>query len=149
MKLLRLAIPVALLSLVVACGSNNTTTSPPPAAAPTSAPATSSGPTSSSESSSSAGGQTLTGTLAPNDGFSIFLKDATGAAVTTLKAGSYTVIIKDTSTQHNLHLKGPGVDEKTTVPELKEITWQVTLTAGLYTFVCDPHGNMKIDITVT
>jgi hypothetical protein len=143
MRLLRLAIPAALLSLVAACGGSSTT-STPPAAPPTSAP------TSSSEPSSSAGGQSLTGTLGANDAFTISLVDATGAKVTTLKAGTYQVIIKDTSKIHNLHLSGPGgIDLKTTVPEVTDVTWPVTLTAGTYTFECDPHSSMKETFTVT
>jgi plastocyanin len=151
MRLLRHAIPVALLSLVAACGGSSTT-STPPAAPPTSASTSSSEPSSSasSEPSSSAGGQSLTGTLGANDAFTISLVDATGAKVTTLKAGTYQVIIKDTSKIHNFHLSGPGgIDLKTTVPEVTEVTWPVTLTAGTYTFQCDPHPNMKETFTVT
>jgi plastocyanin len=153
MRLLRLAIPVALLSLVVACGSSNTTTSTPPAAAPTSAPATSSAPTGSSEpssSSSSGSTKTLTGTLEAT-AFTITLKDATGADVTTLPAGTYQVKITDPSAIHNFHLTGPGgVDMTTgTVDKIVDVTWPITLVAGEYTYKCDPHPNMVKKFTVT
>jgi hypothetical protein len=65
--------------------------------------------------------------------------DDAGAPVTTLKAGTYQVKIKDTSKIHNFHLSGPGgIDLETAVPEVTEVTWPVTLTAGTYTFECDP-----------
>jgi len=57
--------------------------------------------------------------------------------------------IKDTSAIHNFHLTGPGVDETTTVPEIKDVTWNVVLKAGTFTYVCDPHLNMKGTFTVT
>jgi plastocyanin len=152
MRLLRLAIPVALLSLVVACGSSTTTT--PPAAAPTSAPATSSGPTGSSEPSSATGSvQVLTGLVgsaANPEAFEITLKDATGADVTTLKAGTYQVKVKDASAIHNFHLTGTGVEQTTgPVATLADPTWSITLTAGTYTYKCDPHPNMVKTFTVT
>jgi plastocyanin len=77
--------------------------------------------------------------------------DDAGAPVTTLKAGTYQVKIKDTSKIHNFHLSGPGgIDLETTVPEVTETTWPVTLTAGTYTFECDPHPQtMKKTFTVT
>lgn len=137
MRPLVLVVPVALLSLVTACGSSDT-----PAAGSPSAPAGGSAP-------AGAAGQVLTGELGENDAFTITLKDSAGAPVTTLKAGSYQVKVKDTSKIHNFALTGPGVDEKTTVPELKETTWTVTLKAGTYTFTCDPHPKMKGTFTVT
>jgi plastocyanin len=152
MRLLRVAIPVSFLFLATACGGSTTTTTTPPAAAPTSAsPSTASEPSSSASgpSSSSASGQVLTGTLEPT-AFTITLKDATGADVTTLKAGTFQVKVNDPSTIHNFHLSGPGgVEFKTTVPEKSEITWPVTLVAGTYTYECDPHPNMKKTFTVT
>lgn len=154
MRLIRVAIPISLLFFATACGGSTTTTTTPPAAAPTSASPSASasgGPSSSASGpSSSASGPILTGTLAPADGFKVFLKDDKGALVTTLPAGTYQVKISDTSTIHNLHLKGPGGDFKTTVPEKLEITWPVTLTAGDYEFLCDPHPQaMTQKFTVT
>ena len=43
---------------------------------------------------------------------------------------------------HNFHLTGGSVDENTEVPDITEVTWEVTLEAGDYTFKCDPHANM-------
>ena len=67
-----------------------------------------------------------------------------------LKPGTYTFVIQDRSTIHNYHLKGPGVDKKTSVPFLGTKTWaNVKLKKGKYTFVCDPHkSNMHGSFTV-
>lgn len=83
------------------------------------------------------------------DAFVLTLKDASGADVTTLPAGEYEVQVSDPSTIHNVHLTGSGVDETTSVPETEDVTWTVTLEAGTYTVVCDPHAKMRVEITVT
>lgn len=140
-SLLALATPVALVFLVSACGESTTT---PPAAEPSSA-ATESSP-------SGDAGSVLTGTVGAEgepDAFKITLMDSTGAAVTTLKAGDYTVNIKDLSKIHNFKLTGTDVDEKTSVPDVEEATWKVKLVAGTYTYVCGPHPKMTGSFTVT
>ena len=80
---------------------------------------------------------TLTGTVGP--GFTITLKKGT-AKVTTLKAGTYNVVINDKSDFHNFHLTGPGVNVKTSVGFQGTKTFTVTLKKGTYRFVCDPHA---------
>ena len=95
-----------------------------------------------------AGTQTVTanGPLAASvgPGFEISLTDADGADVTSLTAGTYTIEVDDQSDIHDFHLTGPGVDETTTVAEVGTATWEVTLEAGDYDFVCDPHaGSMN------
>jgi len=139
-------VAVALLFLVAACGSNSS----PPASGPV--PSSSSASTSGSSPSSSSGGGNagvLTGTVGEGDAYVITLTDSTGAPVTSLKAGSYTVKVKDASKIHNFHLTGAGVDQKTTVPDITEVTWTVSLQAGPYTFKCDPHPKMTGTFTVT
>lgn len=127
---LALALPVALLSLVAACSDSST-----PVAA---------------GASPAAAGSVLTGAVGQGDAPVITLVDSAGAPVTTLKAGGYTVKVKDMSAKHNFHLAGTGVDEKTTVPETTEVTWTVTLVAGTYTFLCDPHAQKMVGtFTVT
>ena len=81
----------------------------------------------------------LIATVGP--GFTITLKTAAGKRVTTLKRGRYTFVVRDRSEDHNFHLKGPvnrnlsGVDFVGT----KRVT--VTLKAGRYTYLCDPHAD--------
>ena len=138
MRPLALATPVALLLLLTACGGSTNS----PASGSSTAPAGGS-------SSGGADGSVLTGTVGEGDAFTITLTDSSGAPVTSLKAGSYTVKVKDASKIHDFHLTGPGVEEKTTVPETTEVTWKVTLQAGTYTFKCDPHPKMVGTFTVT
>ena len=124
-----LAIPVALLSLLAACSDSST-------------PAASGAPI--------AAGSVLTGTVGQGDAPVITLVDSAGAPVSSLKAGSYTVKVKDLSARHNFHLTGTGVDEKTTVPEVTEATWTIKFVAGTYTFQCDPHAQKMVGtFTVT
>jgi plastocyanin len=145
-----LAIGLCLTStfLVAACGEDAAT----PAAAPSTTAATTSTAPSTSTSAPAAGGNQLTGTVGEEgdpDAFTITLTDAAGQPVTTLPAGDYTIAVNDLSKIHNWHLKGGSVDETTTVPEVGEKTFQVSLTAGSYTFVCDPHPRMVGQLTVT
>jgi plastocyanin len=89
----------------------------------------------------------LTGVDGP--GFTITLKKGS-AKVTKLKAGKYTFVISDKSNIHNFHLKGPGVNKKTSVAAKGTSTWTLTLKKGKYTYVCDPHvAIMKGSFTVT
>jgi plastocyanin len=84
-------------------------------------------------------GSTLIGTVGP--GFTITLTAEDGSAVTTLTPGDYTIEVDDQSDIHNFHLTGPGVEETTEVSETGQQTWNVTLEAGTYTYVCDPHAS--------
>jgi len=86
-------------------------------------------------------GGTLVGNVgAGGDAFQITLKQG-GNDVTTLKPGAYTINVSDDSATHDFHLTGPGVDEATTVPGTGAKVWKVTLKAGTYKFVCDPHAS--------
>jgi hypothetical protein len=94
-----------------------------------------------------AGTPTLVGTDGP--GFTITLTKG-GKKVSKLKAGTYVFKIADKSTIHNFHLKGPGIDKKTSVGSKANVTWKLKLKKGKYTFVCDPHKSfMKGSFTVS
>ena len=100
------------------------------------------------------GGTKLIGTVGTTDdadAFSITLTTEDGSAVTTLPAGSYTLEINDLSTIHNFHLTGPGdVDVSSEVGEVEDEDYDVTLEAGTYDYVCDPHSSsMKGSFEVT
>jgi hypothetical protein len=79
----------------------------------------------------------LRGTVGP--GFTITLKTAQGTLVKRLKAGSYTIRIRDLSPIHNFHLSGPGVNKKTSVLSTGNASWTLTLKPGTYHYQCDPH----------
>ena len=80
----------------------------------------------------------LIATVGP--GFTIGLRTPAGARVTTLARGAYTITVRDRSRTHNFHLMGPRVNRRTTVAARGTFTWRVTLRAGRYRFVCDPHA---------
>jgi len=91
---------------------------------------------------------TLAGSVGP--GFEISLADSGGADVETLAAGTYTLAVEDQSDIHNFHLTGEGVDVTTDVGGTGTETFDVDLTAGTYTFVCDPHASQmtgSFDVT--
>jgi plastocyanin len=93
-------------------------------------------------------GTTLIGTVGSADdpdAFTITLTTEDGSDVTSLPAGEYTLEIKDLATIHNFHLTGPGgVDVASEVGETEDENYDVTLEAGTYDFVCDPHaGSMN------
>ena len=90
----------------------------------------------------------LTAVVGP--GFNITLKTAAGAKVTKLKAGTYTITVRDRSNIHNFALKGPGVTKDSGILFVGTKTWTVRLKAGKYTFVCTPHvSSMKGSFTVS
>ena len=154
-RLLAVALPVALLTLTAACGSDDDSAAAPSSApssssSSSSAPATPSAPAAGSSSAPAAepAGGTLTASVGET-AFTIDLTDSSGAKVTTLPAGTYTIQVQDPSKIHNFHLIGDGVDEETSVSGVENPTWTVELAAGDYEYVCDPHPNMKGAFTVT
>jgi len=80
----------------------------------------------------------LVGSVGP--GFGISLKDAGGVTVTHLAAGTYTLLVHDLSEEHNFHLSGPGVDVTTDVGFTGDRTFTITVTDGIYNFICDVHS---------
>ena len=92
----------------------------------------------SASSAGAADGQ-LVGSVGP--GFTIFLKDASGAAVTHLDTGTYTLVVHDLSDEHDFHLSGPGVDVLTDVEFVGDKTFTITVKDGTYNYVCDPHAS--------
>jgi plastocyanin len=86
-------------------------------------------------------GTKLIGSVASDD-FVITLTTEDGQDVTTLPAGDYTLEIVDKSDIHNFHLTGPGgVDVMSEVGEQEDEDYEVTLEAGTYNYVCDPHAS--------
>jgi len=81
---------------------------------------------------------TLQASVGP--GYTISLKDASGALVTHLDPGEYTIHVNDQSDIHNFDLTGPGVSRATDVVGVGTADWQVTFTNGTYAYVCDVHA---------
>jgi len=69
----------------------------------------------------------------------------------TVSAGKFKIIVNDmSSSMHNFHFSGPGVDEATTVAFEGKVVWKVKLKEGTYTAVCDPHSeSMNTSVEVT
>jgi plastocyanin len=126
----------ALLLAVAACGGDDGDDEAA-AEATTAAATTEAAPAETAAETGQSGG-TLVGTVGP--GFTITLTQE-GQPVTSLAPGTYTVEIDDEASSHNFHLTGPGVDEATDVGETGKTTWMVTLEAGDYQYVCDPHAS--------
>ena len=91
---------------------------------------------------------TLNAVVGP--GFNITLRKTSGVKVTTIPHGVYVIKVSDKSPIHNFHLTGPGVKKTTSVSAVTNATWTLTLKAGKYTYVCDPHvDTMKGTFRVT
>ena len=145
MRTWTVAVAIALTAMTTACGGDEAE----PAA---SEPAASAPAESGAESAPAGEAQELLATVGTEDdpdAFEITLTDSSGAEVTELPAGDYSIVVNELSEIHNFHLEGGDVDETTTVPETGETRWDVTLEEGDYTAICDPHPGMKLEFTVT
>jgi hypothetical protein len=92
---------------------------------------------------------TLVGDVGLGDAFTISLKDSTGASVTHLNPGTYTLVVHDHSALHNFDLSGPGVSAATDIAGVGDQTFTITLVDGTYFFQCDEHPTtMKGKFTV-
>lgn len=84
------------------------------------------------------GTTTLFATVGP--GPTISLRTRSGRRVSRVRRGRYRIVVRDRSAMHNFHLRGPGVNKRTTVAFRGTRTWTLTLRRGLHRFVCDPHA---------
>lgn len=80
-------------------------------------------------------------TEGPGQTIGVFYSD--GRRMTRIPPGTYTIQVHDLSTAHDFHLTGPGVDKRTSIPDIEHPIWTVTFKAGTYRFKCDVHAAMK------
>lgn len=81
----------------------------------------------------------LTGTVGP--GHTIELRIG-GKRVTTLKAGTYRLVVSDRSEDHDFRVVGPGVNRVITGEEfVGRRAVVLTLRKGVYRFLCAPHAD--------
>jgi hypothetical protein len=84
----------------------------------------------------------LIGAVGKNGSFTITLKTTRGKVVKTLRAGTYTIVVRDYSDFHNFELErehhGSSRD-LTDVDFVGTKTLRVKLTPGEYKVYCDPH----------
>ncbi|MFL6289140.1 MAG: hypothetical protein ACJ73L_12155 [Actinomycetes bacterium] len=79
--------------------------------------------------------------------FSISLRDQNHATVTHVDPGTYDIHVVVHGSDHNFHLKGPGVDEASPFQDT-DVIWTVTFVDGTYHFQCDAHPlQMRGDFT--
>jgi hypothetical protein len=53
--------------------------------------------------------------------------------------GRYRIVVRDKSSLHNWHIKGPSINKRTSVPGTGRTVWRVRLAPGLYRIRCDVH----------
>ena len=85
----------------------------------------------------SVAGARLYGRVGP--GTAISLKRANGTLVKHLEPGGKVIAVRDRTSNHNFHLKGPGVDKKTGVAFTGRRRWSVQFVSGTYAYICDVH----------
>jgi hypothetical protein len=68
----------------------------------------------------------------------ISLRSATGAVLRNgVKAGTYSIVVRDRTKAHNFHLVGKAVNRKSTVAGTGTLTWKLKLSAGVLRFYSD------------
>jgi len=77
----------------------------------------------------------LLATVGPKN--TISLKSASGATLKTVKAGTYSITVRDRSKLHNFHLVGKGVNRKSGLAGMGTLTWKLKLSAGALRFFSD------------
>ena len=91
----------------------------------------------------------LLATVGPKN--TISLRSASGAALHHgVKAGTYSIVVRDRSKLHNFHLVGKGVNKKSTVAGIGTTTWKLKLAKGTLRFYSDKAPKtVKGSVTVT
>ena len=78
----------------------------------------------------------LLATVGPRN--TISLRSGSGAALNQgVKAGTYSVVVRDRSKLHNFHLVGKGVNRKSAVAGVGTTTWKLRLAKGQLRFYSD------------
>jgi hypothetical protein len=97
---------------------------------------------------SASGSTKVLGTVGP--GFTISLKSTTGKKLSSLRAGTYTFVVADKSSNHNFTVKGPGIANRTITGTgfTGTKTAVLTLRAGSYTLYCTVHPT-SVTTTIT
>ncbi|MEI8105844.1 MAG: hypothetical protein WCH31_08405 [Actinomycetes bacterium] len=92
---------------------------------------------------SAAVSKTLHGLVGPDTTITLTFDD--GSSVSTLPAGTYTLVVRDLASDHNFHVFGSGVDQSTSIDDVGTSTFTITLRDNAtYIFQCDPHLDFMI-----
>jgi hypothetical protein len=90
----------------------------------------------------------LLATVGPKN--TISLRSASGAALRRgVKAGTYSIVVRDRSKLHNFHLVGKGVNRKSALAGTGTTTWKLKLSKGALRFYSDKapttvKGSVKV-----
>lgn len=79
--------------------------------------------------------QKLVATVGPRA--TITLRNAKGGHLHGLKPGLYTIVVRDRTRRHNVHLAGAGINRKTRIAGTGTVTWKVRLRKGTLRFYSD------------
>jgi hypothetical protein len=78
----------------------------------------------------------LLATVGPKS--TISLRSSSGAVLHHgVKAGTYSIVVRDRSKLHNFHLVGKGINKKSTVAGTGTTTWKLKLAKGTLRFYSD------------
>jgi hypothetical protein len=77
----------------------------------------------------------LLATVGPKS--TISLRSASGQALRSIKAGTYSIVVRDRTKAHNFHLVGKGVNRKSSVAGLGTTIWKLKLAKGGLRFYSD------------
>jgi hypothetical protein len=77
----------------------------------------------------------LLATVGPKN--TISLKSASGATLKSVKAGTYSITVRDRSKLHNFHFVGKRVNRKSGLAGTGTLTWKLKLSAGVLRFYSD------------
>jgi plastocyanin len=83
----------------------------------------------------------LSGSVGPRKSIALKAKSAL--------PGPAVITVNDRSKTDNFHLSGPGVNKKTGIKTRGKVTWNVTLTPGVYTYRSDKTKKLRGSFTVT
>jgi hypothetical protein len=67
----------------------------------------------------------------------VTLSTPAGRGVTTIRRGTYWLVVADLSRSANFHLTGPGVDRRTSVNFRGTVKWRVRFVSGTYRYRSD------------
>jgi hypothetical protein len=90
----------------------------------------------------------LLATIGPKN--TISLKSTTGATLKRVKAGTYSITVRDRSKLHNFHLVGKGVNRNSGLAGVATLTWKLELSAGPLRYFSDRSPKtVRGSVTVT
>jgi hypothetical protein len=81
----------------------------------------------------------------------VMIRTRDGAAVTTVRRGSYTIVVRDESRRHNFHILGPdpSLARETGIKFVGRVRWNIELVPGVYRYYSDRRASVERSVHVT